>query len=198
MRNLCDEVAWLEHGKLRAQGAAGAIIDEYIGESHEDREADGDGGSRWGSGEGRIENVEMLDASRSRPRPGCTRATPSRCASTTRSTRRCVKPVFGMALHSVEGVHVTGPNTREAGLVPDELHGPGWVDLVIDPLMLLPGTYDITASLCDFTCLHHYDFRFRSFRFDVEPGNPRGDHGGVVHLGGKWTLHSLNGEHERP
>ena len=55
VRNLCDEVALLEHGKLIAIGPAGEVIDGYLAEVHVDRVADGEYGSRWGSGEGKIE-----------------------------------------------------------------------------------------------------------------------------------------------
>src|SRR5215212_3339275 len=50
VRNLCDDVALLEHGKLIATGPAGEVIDGYLSEVHVDREQDGEYGSRWGSG----------------------------------------------------------------------------------------------------------------------------------------------------
>ena len=60
VRNLCDEVALLEHGKLLAVGPAGEVIDDYLADVHVDRVKDGEYGSRWGSGEGKIEKVELL------------------------------------------------------------------------------------------------------------------------------------------
>ena len=60
VRTLCDNVAWLEHGVLMEVGAPGPVIDRYVGVAHLDRTDDGDGGSRWGSGQGRIERVELL------------------------------------------------------------------------------------------------------------------------------------------
>src|SRR4029079_249675 len=62
MRALCDEVALLEHGALIDVGPAGQIVDEYLGEVHRDRAADGAHGVRWGSGEALITDIEMLDA----------------------------------------------------------------------------------------------------------------------------------------
>jgi ABC-2 type transport system ATP-binding protein len=187
VHNLCDEVAWLEHGNVKSLGSARKIVDEYMGDVHVDRESDGEhGGARWGSGEGRITRVELID-------DGGDVAT--RCRTGERVTLRfhydlsepIDKPVFGMAVHTLEGQHVTGPNTRDAETVPDRLEGTGHVDLVVDRLLLLPGTYDVTASLYDYSCLHPYDFRQKALRFDVEAGDPRESYG-VVSLGGSWIV----------
>ncbi len=62
VRALCDEVALLEHGKLIDIGPPGQIIDGYLAETFSDTPSE-DGLVRWGSGEVRIERVEMLDAS---------------------------------------------------------------------------------------------------------------------------------------
>jgi hypothetical protein len=53
-------------------------------------------------------------------------------------------------------------------------------------LLLVHGIYDVSASLVDFSCLHTYDFRHRSHRFDVEPGHPAADHGFMT-LDGAWS-----------
>ena len=95
------------------------------------------------------------------------------------------KPVFGLAIYTIDGVHVTGPNTREANFVPDRLDGSGWVDLHVARLLLVRGIYDLSVSLVDHSVLHAYDFRHRAFRFDVERGTPEEQYG-VVSLGGEW------------
>jgi ABC-2 type transport system ATP-binding protein len=184
VRNLCDEVALLEHGKLCAVGRAGEVIDGYLADVHVDREKDGDYGSRWGSGEGKIERVEMLA-----PGGGVTNEFRTGDPMTIRLhyalSEPIPQPVFGIAIQTLEGFTVTGPNTRQAGAVPDQLSGTGHVDLVVDRLMLAPGTYDLSVSLYDYTCSHAYDFRFRTQRFDVERGDPVEEHG-VFALGGHW------------
>lgn len=80
--------------------------------------------------------------------------------------------MFGVAVHSLEGIEVTGPNTRDADLVPDKIDGTGVVDLHVPRLLLLPGTYDLSAAIYDYTRQHPYDHRHRAYRFDVEPGTP--------------------------
>jgi ABC-type polysaccharide/polyol phosphate transport system ATPase subunit len=184
VRNLCDGVALLEHGELRRVGAATDVIDEYLGDVFAERREQSEHGMRWGSGEGRIERIELLDASGQavkRVRTGDTVV--FRFHYTT--SRPIERPVFGMAVHSLEGVHVTGPNTRDDDLVPDRVDGTGHVDLRVDRLLLVPGTYDVTGTFYNYTLAHAYDHRHRAFRFDVEHGVPR-DEFGVVSLGGVW------------
>ena len=78
-------------------------------------------------------------------------------------------PVFGVGIHTMEGVHVTGPNTREAEVSIEKIDGTGDVDLHVPRLLLLQGTYDISVSLADNDILHVFDFRQRALRFDVDP-----------------------------
>jgi hypothetical protein len=98
-----------------------------------------------------------------------------------------------MAVHTLNGTHVTGPNTRNADCVPEKLDGTGHVDLVFDRLLLVPGTYDLTVSLFDFHCLHPYDFRHKVLRFDVERGSLHEEYG-VVSLGGQWHVKDVNSD----
>jgi ABC-2 type transport system ATP-binding protein len=184
MRALCDEVALLEHGALIDVGPAGQIVDEYLGEVHSDRAADGAHGVRWGSGEALITDIEMLDAAGNS-------VTTVRTGDDVRFRlhykflQPIEQPIFGLAIYTIDGVHVTGPNTREANFVPDRLDGTGWVDFHIPRLLLVRGIYDLSVSLVDYSVLHSYDFRHRAFRFDVERGTPE-EQFGVVSLGGEW------------
>jgi ABC-type polysaccharide/polyol phosphate transport system ATPase subunit len=184
MRSLCDEVALLEHGQLLDVGPSGDVVDEYLGDVHADRLPDGDHGVRWGSGEGRIERIELLDAADT---PVSTVHTGDEVTIRLHyaMSQRLEQPVFGLALHTIDGTHVTGPNTRDAVYVPDALEGTGHVDFHIPRLLLLRGIYDLSASLVDYSCMHTYDHRHRALRFDVERGEP-GEQHGIVSLGGIW------------
>ena len=72
--------------------------------------------------------------------------------------------------------------------MPDQLVGRGHLDLVVDPLTLLPGTYDLSGGVTDEAALHVYDHRHRLLRFDVEAGAPRESGGGMLTLNGRWEL----------
>jgi ABC-type polysaccharide/polyol phosphate transport system ATPase subunit len=183
MRTLCDEVAWLENGKLIEIGRPEELIDRYIDEGHEQRE-ENTGGARWGSGEASLTSVSFLAAD-GRP----TSKVRTGDAATIRVSyslhERIEKPVFGLAVETLEGVYVWASNTRDADYVPDFLEGTGQLEFKIPRLMLLPGTFDISASIVDYSTAHVYDFRRHCYRFDVDHGTPR-ESGGVVSLGGSW------------
>ena len=66
--------------------------------------------------------------------------------------------------------------------------GSGHVDLVVDHLPLLPGTYDLSGAITDDGALHVYDHRHRAVRFDVEAGPQRDGWSGLVTLNGRWAI----------
>jgi ABC-2 type transport system ATP-binding protein len=193
VRNLCDTAGWLEHGVLRRLGPASEVIDEYLSESHTERAADGSHGVRWGTGEARVEKIEVLDASGEPVKRVYTGDTVV-FRFHYKSDTLIFKPVWGMALYTLDGVWVTGPSTREVGLYPDRLEpgAEGWVDLRVERLLLLPGTYDVSASMFNITGAQVYDMRHRAFRFDVEFGDPHEEYG-FVSLGGTWEGDILDG-----
>jgi ABC-2 type transport system ATP-binding protein len=184
MRSLCDELALLEHGNLVRVGPAGQVVDEYLEDVHLDRSPDGEFGTRWGSGEARVDRMELLDSSgRS---VTCVRTgDPVTFRFHYETLQPVPKPVFAFDVHTISGTHVAGTNTRDGGQSVDTLVGQGHVDLVVDRLLLVPGTYDVSAVLLDWTCSHVFDERHRFLRFDVERGHPE-DSAGVVSLGGVW------------
>jgi ABC-type polysaccharide/polyol phosphate transport system ATPase subunit len=189
VRALCDEVALLEHGQLRDLGPAGPIIDHYLADAFRDQD-DGSGFVRWGSGEVKIEQVEMLDASGAVVTKAHTGD-----SVTMRIHYHATEPVrdvqFGTALNNIEGAAVTGPNTRHAGLLCRCLDGRGFVDYRIPRLLLLPGGYHFTVAIYDLAALHAYDHVERALRFDVEAGEPY-EEVGVVSLGGAWEGEALS------
>jgi ABC-2 type transport system ATP-binding protein len=186
IRNLCDTAAWLEHGCVRRLGVASEVIDEYVTDSHADRAADGSYGVRWGSGEARLEKIELLDISGQPVKRVCTGDTVV-LRFHYKADEAIPKPVFGLAIFTLDGVRVTGPSTRDGGLVPDQIDAgaEGYVDLRIERLLLLPGTYDISASLHNSAGTHVWDMRHRVLRFDVEFGEPHEEYG-FTSLGGHW------------
>jgi ABC-2 type transport system ATP-binding protein len=189
MRTMCDEVAWLDHGKVLGVGKPGDLVDKYTAASHErveDEPAEDTPGSRWGSGEVRVERVEMLDASDSATTQTRT-GDPVVFRMHYRAKERIARPVFGFGLHTADGQHVTGPNTRDVEMVPDFVQGEGHVDLCVPRLMLTPGAFDVSVSVFDYACQHPYDFRTKALRFDVEAGTPHELYG-VVSLGGSWSV----------
>jgi ABC-2 type transport system ATP-binding protein len=192
MQSMCDQVAWLEHGVLKAVGPAHDMVDAYLGSVEMGGSAAGDT-ARWGSGEARIDRVELVG------RDGAVAESvrtgdPVRFRLCYRADQPIQRPTFGFALHTLDGVHVTGPRTADQGLFPDTIHGEGVVELVVERLLLLPGTYDLSCSLTDSAGLHPFDARNRALRFDVVPGTPHEGMGGITSLGGEWRVDVLDAD----
>jgi ABC-2 type transport system ATP-binding protein len=184
MRTLCDNVAWLRHGELIEVGPSNDVVDTYVDEGHVERVEMADGSTRWGSGEARLTKVELLDADGS----PTTRAYPGDAVTFRMhfdTSRPIDKPVFGLALETIEGVYVWAHHSRDGNFVPDRIEGTGSIDLTVPSLPLQAGTYDLNASIVDYTTTHTYDFRRSCHRFDVLSRAPH-ESGGVVVLGGRW------------
>jgi len=195
MRTLCDQLALLDHGTLVEIGDATRIVDDYLDEVHTDRVQVEEGGMRWGSGEGQISRIELLDAQGtavSSVRTG----DPATFRFHYEMHEPIERPVFCVSIFTIEGVDVTGPTTRDVDFVPDRLEGTGYVDLHVDRLMLVHGIYDLSVSLADYSILHQYDFRHRAFRFDVEVGHPTAE-SGVMALDARWSLGAGHGAEPR-
>jgi ABC-type polysaccharide/polyol phosphate transport system ATPase subunit len=186
VRNLCDEAIWLENGVVREIGPGGDIADAYLGQVHVDREEDESGhGTRWGSGDVRIVRVDLHG-----PNGQSTEQIRTGDEVTFRlhyeAARSVERPVFGLGVFTLEGVQVSGPNTREAGVWVEQVDGAGVVELHIDRLLLLPGSYVVSAAATDETISHTFDHRHKALHFDVKPGTPHETYGGVISFDGRW------------
>jgi len=187
MRTMCDSVAWLDHGRVQNVGRPVDVVDSYIDEGLEerdDRTEDLSGQERWGSGEARLERVELLDAA-GRPAVRFRTGDPVTIRQHYLVTERIDKPVFGLALEHIDGAYIWAHHSRAGDYVPESIEGRGYVDLVIPRLMLQPGTFELTASIVDYSMLHQFDFIKRFLRFDVEHGSIV-ESGGYLALGGTW------------
>ena len=86
---------------------------------------------------------------------------------------------------TLDGFYLWAFHSRDGELVPDSIEGTGSIDVTVPTLMLQPGTFELTASIVDYSTTHTYDFLRNCTRFDVEIGHPR-ESGGPVALGGSW------------
>jgi ABC-2 type transport system ATP-binding protein len=189
VRNLCDAAAWLEGGEIREQGDAVDVTDAYLGEVHTDLQARADAERAEGRGSGQVSitGIELLD------REGrSTHQVSTGDAVTFRlhyeAAQPTPKPVFSFSVYTLDGALVTGPNTKEAAVTVDEVSGSGVVDLTVPRLLLLLGSYDVSAECTNASVTHSYDRRDRALRFDVKPGTPHETFGGIVSLDGRFSI----------
>jgi ABC-type polysaccharide/polyol phosphate transport system ATPase subunit len=187
VRSLCDHAVWLDRGVVRDAGRANDVADAYLGNVQVDIQASeaADPGSRWS--QLRITDVELLDA-RGGPVTQVSTGDTVTFRLQYEASEPVRNPVFSFAVTTPDGVLVTGPNTREAEVWVDKVEGAGHVDLRVDRLLLLLGSYDVTAECTNDSVTHSYDRRNRAVRFDVKPGVPHETYGGLVSLDGGWSI----------
>ena len=140
---------------------------------------------RWGTGAVEVIDVAFLD--------GC--GNERRVFETSDSwvvrlryqaRTRIEKPVFGLAVHRDDGVHVCGPNTHFGGLDVPVVEGAGEIEYRVHSLPLLEGTYLLSISAHNRMDTLMYDYHDRLYPFKVcqfGPNAPRG----VVRLEGRWA-----------
>jgi ABC-2 type transport system ATP-binding protein len=187
---LCEDAAWIEHGELREMGPAADVIQSYQGESHHAIRVEGERGSRWGSGEGQIVHVELLDADGA-PQSVLTTLEPLTIRFELTAYTPLQDVVVGVRIDTLTGDHVWGTNTRRGGRTIGRLDGPARVDLTIPSLPLLEGVYDLSLDLTDHTEVHPYDHWEKRIRFEVR--QYRSYDAGIVHIPVNWTISGSKG-----
>ena len=184
--NMCDHAIWFQKGHKMADGDPKDVVEAYTGSIVLDEHRPADKGDRWGSGEARIERVELLDREgREVTRVKSGEPLTVRLSYTT--SEPVARPVFSVSVQTLQGVVISNPTTREAELVPEKLDGSGRLELGLPRLPLLPGTYDVTVSVTDFTMAHPYDVRRNVLRFDVDRKGQT-EPAGIVSFGGNWSF----------
>ncbi len=195
IREHCRRVLWFDHGQLIADGAGESEIARYIdwtvGKDLEQRAADAATAAearRWGSGE-----VEITDVRATRP-DGEVPAyfetgEPVHIRLAYRLTADVPPPVFGIAIHRQDGLHITGPNTGFDRFEVPEGSRAGSVTYRIDHLPLLDGVYQISVAAHHRDDIPMYDYhdRLYTFRVDNRSGRVR-ERYGLMSMMGSWTL----------
>lgn len=199
VRQMCSRVVCLTKGRIVADGRPKQVVEEYLSRAlpRSDAaltESGSISGVHWGTGEVEISRVSFID--------------PEGTASSHVATggrlhvriefvahRRIERPVFGLAIHRNDGIHVNGPNTRLAGLPIEYIEGPGIVEYIVESLPLLPGTYTLTAAVYDWEQVHAYDHWHQAFPFAVEPGRAEEVYG-LIWMPARWRFASGGVERE--
>ena len=141
---------------------------------------------RWGRGDAEVIGVAFLDA-QGRRRHVFRVGEPWTVEIRYRAHQRIEQPVFGLAVHRSDGIHVCGPNTSFGGLDIPYIEGEGSVTYRVGALPLLEGSYDLSLSIHNRADTVMYDYHDRLYRFRVRRVGP-GERYGLVSLGGVWDL----------
>lgn len=150
VRSFCDQVAWLDHGKLVAIGSSDEVIDQFEGKSEFDRfSVVPTGGSRRGSGEAQITEIRVFDDEGEKPDqfpPG----SPLHVELVVDSTTRIENPQFAFAIMDNQKRQLFRTTSEDRGwMSPPVPQGRSRVRLSLDSLPLGQGRFLCNAELRD-------------------------------------------------
>lgn len=190
--HLCSDVVWLDHGVVRMVGPTEHVLAHYrnhlFNRADEQMAAANDFGGfrRWGTMQIEITDVRLLNEAGE-----ATTIFRTGDALTVEVAYTAHEPIeepeFGLALHRQDGVHITGPNTRAAGLRLGVVAGSGRVRYEVARLPLLPGRYNVTVAVHDSIDPIAYDYHEEAYGFRVVEGGTD-ESEGLLALDASWAL----------
>jgi len=209
VRSVCQDAIWLDHGRVRAAGASQEVIDAYLdfankkdrarrGETEPDAittAAGVDASRRWGTREVEITGVELVDH-RGVAHSVLETGEPATVRVHYLARGRVERPLFGIAIHYGEHLHLNGPNTKTGGLRIEAVEGAGTLEYRIRSLPLLRGLFTLSAAVYDEHGLHAYDHHDRIYPFRVQQRRVREDTG-MVWVEADWA-HSAGAAETQP
>lgn len=198
---LCDRVLWFEHGVLMRDSKTLEAIDAYLRATNErDRERvererhddadetvpmpEEDDPQRWGTREIEIVAVELLDRD-GQPCDMFATGDTLRFRMHYVAHKRIEQPVFGVAIHHRNGLHINGPNTRFADYPIDMVDGPGVLEYEVANLPLIEGYYLLSAAVYDYTMTRAYDHHDRKYPCRVQATSIR-ERYGLFYIPSTW------------
>jgi lipopolysaccharide transport system ATP-binding protein len=194
VESLCSRAVWIDRGRLREDGPPKQVIQSYMSTFVRSEENTGDlreVPDRHGSGDIRFTKIEFLDAESGAP--ASIRSGDSFVVRLTYETRReIVQPIFGLEVHTSLGTMIAQIHTYNSGYdIPVLAAGPGYIDVRIDDLNLLPGSYSVSLFAANYGDIYH-DVLPHCARLDVESSSRYGLMRGItknpiVALPCRWT-----------
>jgi lipopolysaccharide transport system ATP-binding protein len=144
VENLCPRAIWIDRGRVRADGEARSIIQDYLATFADAQRKAADlrhVAHRRGTGEVRFTRVELLDTDGSgSPVVRC--GGPMRMRLHYEATRRVQHPHFGVEVFTNLGTLVTALNTWTAGYNIESIGpGEGTLDVFVPAVNLVPDRY---------------------------------------------------------
>jgi ABC-2 type transport system ATP-binding protein/lipopolysaccharide transport system ATP-binding protein len=200
MEQLCDEIAWLDHGRLQQIGPPAEVVRAYldvVNEAQNERlaavaadDADAVKGPerarRQGTREIEIVGFELLDKNGD-PMTSARTGDPLTIRIRYHAKEPIDEPVFGLGFTTERGVRTAGPNTRFAGVDTGRVEGDGYVDYTTERLPLMPGVWRLSVAVVDQSMLHTYDHLEEVYQFHVQTGSSP-ERYGIVDLNGQWRV----------
>jgi len=195
VEKFCTQAMLLRDGRVVTSGPSRKAVDIYRGHVAEKEEGalaeatpkvEEIASNRWGTQEVEIVGVSFHDANgevRHRFKTG--ESIVIRIAY--KAKVQIEDPVFGIAIHRSDGVHVTGINTALDGLCFAPLQGEGLVECQLENASLNVGSYLLSAATHDREERRAYDYHDRQYPFEVASnGGPT--FSGLLSIAHRWRL----------
>jgi ABC-type polysaccharide/polyol phosphate transport system ATPase subunit len=191
VEQFCDRVLLLQHGSVVADGPPREAVAEYrrrmaeqTGRSDLRRAGVPAGNPRHGTGEVRLDEVRF-GGDDGLP-PGSVRSGGRLVVTASwRAAAPYENPVLGLAIHTMEGALCS--ETSSAGTPLGRLEGSGTLRVEMDPLLLLPGEYELSVFAKDASGLLPLDMHYRLYPLRVL-GTPTAGERGVLSLRPRWDV----------
>lgn len=186
VQQLCKEVIWLDRGQIKQQGAAAEVISSYTGGSYaQHTEKDENSRNRWGTGDARINSIELLDFNGAQVQVVDSSASVKIRFQLSAHTR-LESPILRIQITKLNGDVIWATSTQRGTNMMRVLDGAATATLDISSIQLLEGTYYISASITDSTGTTEFDHCENWLRFNVHKTNMFDD--GVVAINSNWSL----------
>ncbi len=186
VQQLCKEVIWLDKGKVRQSGLATDVISAYTGGSYSEHlERDDESRERWGTGDARINSIELLSSDRTNIKHfDSDAAVKVRCQINAHV--RLESPILRVRVTKLNGDVVWATSTQRVSNTIRVLDGPATAILDIPKFGLLEGTYYLSASISNSTSTTEFDHCQNWLRFNVHKTNLFDE--GIVSVESSWSL----------
>lgn len=197
IKEMCSRVIWLDHGKVIAEGSPHDIVNQYqnwntereaarLTEVHEAQDTVLKQAFKI-----RLPKIRLTDAQGHEHTIFQTGQT-LRVEIAYETSQPIEAPVFGIAIHRHDGVHITGPNSGMVKMPIGTVNGPGTVIYTIPNLPLLEGLYQVSVAVVNAEDTEIFDYHDRAYPFRVvNTGANIPEKYGLMAFGGTWTFQPL-------
>ncbi len=146
VRSVCDRAVLLGHGRIRAQGDVGEVIDTHLEHALRTNKADDEEQEEFGLGPVRVTGLRVMDEG-GRPTRTFESLDGLRIAVGWRTLEPLSRPVVGVEIHRAGGQHLFGTRTSWGRMQLADFDGSGEVELHIPSIPLSGGLYTVSAGI---------------------------------------------------
>jgi lipopolysaccharide transport system ATP-binding protein len=205
VENLCPRCIWIDGGVVRMDGESRKVIEAYMGtvvngQTSSELQAVQ---NRRGNGKVQYSKVEFLSLD-GLPQTIIRAGDPVVMRFHYIANEPVYHPSLGFRMYTDMGTLITDTSTWHHGLyIPVLEPGPGYLDLKIDCLNLLPARYTMSLWATDMTGKYVYDHVEHGVTFEVdianiyESGRAIDSRFGIVFFPQRWDLSGISKEKTR-